>query len=288
MKIDKNFKGGEPLLYLVATPIGNLKELSPRAIDILSNSDYIACEDTRNTRQLLSFFNTHKELFSLREHNEIQTSEYLIKLLKEGKKISYVSDAGYPSISDPGYLLVNECLKNNVKVSVVNGSSAFLSALIPSGIITNHFLFYGFLKSNENEASEELKSLVAEKYTLIFYESPHRIQNTIQMMFNILGDRKAVIARELTKINEEFIRGSLNELMNLDYSTIKGEIVIVVDGLREENTQFTDEEIFIKYRLLVDKGLSNKDATEILSTFFNINKNKIKSLILSKKDLNKF
>ena len=288
MKIDKNFKGGEPLLYLVATPIGNLKELSPRAIDILSNSDYIACEDTRNTRQLLSFFNIHKELFSLREHNEIQTSEYLIKLLKEGKKISYVSDAGYPSISDPGYLLVNECLKNNVKVSVVNGSSAFLSALIPSGIITNHFLFYGFLKSNENEASEELKSLVSEKYTLIFYESPHRIQNTIQMMFNILGDRKAVIARELTKINEEFIRGSLNELMNLDYSTIKGEIVIVVDGLKEENKQFTDEEIFIKYRLLVDKGLSNKDATEILSAFFNINKNKIKSLILSKKDLNKF
>ena len=173
MRRNKSFTDNHPILYMVAVPIGNLKELSPLAIEVLSSSDFIFSEDTRNTKSLLSKFDIHKECFSLREHNESSMSEKAISLLKEGKKISYVSDAGYPGISDPGKILVKKVREEGFSVSTVNGSNAMLSALVSSSRDTDHFYFHGFLSPQENKAKEELLELKNRKETLVFYEAPH-------------------------------------------------------------------------------------------------------------------
>ncbi len=272
MKRNKNFEGKEPLLYLVATPIGNLKEMTPRALEILADADIIAAEDTRNSFALLEKFSIRKEMFSLREHNENQASEHLISLLKQGKKIAYISDAGYPGISDPGYLLVKNAKNAGIKVSTVAGSSAFLAALVSSGLPTNHFYFYGFLPVKNNEAISELENLKSFKDTLIFYESPHRIHKTLCTLYDVLGNREAVIGRELTKINEEFISGTLEELTDIDEVTLKGEMVIVIKG-NDEVATIDDKEALNTVNELIGKGLTTKDAIEVSAKIYKINKN---------------
>ena len=274
MKRNKNFVDKAPLLYLVATPIGNLKEMTPRAIEILSECDLIAAEDTRNSYSLLEKFNIRKEMYSLREHNENHASEHLISLMKEGKKVAYVSDAGYPGISDPGYLLVKNCREAGINVSVINGASAFTNALVASGLPTNHFYFYGFLSAKPSEASKELEAVKGYKDTIIFYESPHRISKTLKTMLDVLGNREAVIGRELTKLNEEFISGTLSELVLIDESTLKGEMVIVLEGNKDEES--IDESMLLNLvKELNDKGLSSKDAVEIVSRIYKVNKNNL-------------
>lgn len=277
MKRNKSFESSNPL-YLIATPIGNLGEFSPRAIEAINNADLVAAEDTRNTSNLLHHFNISKKTYSLREHNEKQASEYVIAQIKEGKKVVYTSDAGYPGISDPGYILVKECIANDINVSVINGSSAFLSALIPSGLDTSHFYFYGFLSAKKQVAINELKALKNRNETVIFYEAPHRINETLINMYEALGDREAVIARELTKLNEEFIRGKLGELVNIDPASLKGEMVIVVEG-NKENSDIDLDQVIDTIELLKSKGLSNKDIVEVVSKTLNINKNKISKLV---------
>lgn len=272
MKRNKNFTDNKPLIYLVATPIGNLKEMSPRALEILSDTDIIAAEDTRNTFSLLEKYGIKKELFSLREHNENQASEHLINLVKEGKKVAYVSDAGYPGISDPGYLLVKNAREAGINVSTISGSSAFINALVASGLPTDHFYFYGFLSPKKGEAIEQLEGMKNYKDTLIFYESPHRIIKTLETLFEVFGNRQAVIARELTKLNEEYISGTLEELVVLDESTLKGEMVILVEGNKEEN-KIDEKEIIALVNELKEKGLSTKDAIEITAKVHRINKN---------------
>ena len=279
---NKSFDENGPLLYLVATPIGNLSEMSKRAIDILSEMDVIAAEDTRNTRDLLNHFSIKKEYFSLREHNENEASEYIIKILKEGKKVAYVSDAGYPGISDPGYLLVCNCIKNDIKVSTVCGSCAFINALVASGLPTDHFYFHGFLSSKDSEAKTELEGLKSKKETIIFYESPHRILRTIKNIHSVFGDdRRAVIARELTKLNEEYIRGTLLELDRDDYENLKGEMVILVEGNTSTN-EMTADEIKDKVGYFVKKGLTTKSAIEVVSELYGINKNFVKNSVIKK------
>ena len=264
MKRSKSFNNSTPLLYLVATPIGNLGEMSKRALEVLNEMDLIAAEDTRNTHMLLSQYGIKKELFSLREHNEIEASKHLISLLKNGKKIAYVSDAGYPGISDPGYLLVKEAIKENINVSTVSGSSAFINALVASGLPTDHFYFYGFLSKKGNEAKRELEKLVTREETLIFYESPHHVKETIELMNEVFGNRHIVLARELTKLNEEYIRGSLSEFLELDYSTVKGEMVVIVEGKQSNNDDITDEMIKERLEFLLAKDISKKAAIEIV------------------------
>ncbi len=278
MKRNKSFSNSQPLLYLVATPIGNLKEISERALSVLNDMDYIACEDTRNTYSLLSNYGIKKELFSLREHNENEASNHLIKLLKEGKKIAYVSDAGYPGISDPGYLLVCNAVKEGISVSTVCGSSAFINALVASGLPTNHFYFHGFLPAKESEAKTELESLVNKEETLIFYESPHRVFKTLETLLSVLGNREMCLARELTKINEEFIRGTIEELLTLKDEGLKGEMVLIVKG-NENSNQISDDTILARVGYFLSKGLSKKDAAEIVSDEYKINKNYVKKLI---------
>lgn len=271
-----NFESKKPLLYLVATPIGNLDEMSPRAIEILSNTDLIACEDTRNTGKLLSFFKISKPLISLREHNEMEASQKVVDAILSGKKVAYVSDAGYPCISDPGSRLVKVCLENNINISAISGPNAALNALVASGICTEHFYFHGFLNAKESVRLEELRELTKRKETLIFYESPHRIQKTLIDMFTVLGDRKACVARELTKKHEEYIRLGLKDLSEIDPETLKGEMVIVVEGtLGELKPNVNNDEIIGMVENFVESGMSTKDAIKRVSEITNINKNYI-------------
>ena len=274
----KTFNGQQPILYLIATPIGNLKEMSPRALEIISEMDIIAAEDTRNAFSLLANYGIKKELFSLREHNEIEASKKLLEKINEGKKVAYMSDAGYPCISDPGYFLVQEMIKNGIAVSAVSGSSAFINALVASGLETKHFFFYGFLSAKENEAREEILSLKNRNETIILYEAPHRIAKTLKLLREGLGNRQICLSRELTKINEEYIRGSLDELCELDESTIKGEIVLIIEGNKEE-TQIDNEKIVARIAYFVKLGLSQKDAINVVAEEFNVNKNYIKKLV---------
>ena len=278
MKRIKSFDNSHPVLYLIATPIGNLSEFSPRALETIKEMDLIGAEDTRNTGDLLNKFGIKKSLFSLREHNEIEASEYLIKQIKEGKKVAYMSDAGYPGISDPGYLLTKLALENDIAVSVISGPSAFISALVSSGIDTSQFYFHGFLSPKENEAKTELEELKDKKETLIFYESPHRINQTLRVLLEVLGDRKISLHRELTKLNEENIVGHLSELVFLDESTLKGEMVLVVEG-NKDNKSLSEQEIIDKVNYFISKNMSKKDAIEVVSEIYGVRKNLIKDLI---------
>ena len=278
MTRSKPFNNTKPVLYLIATPIGNLKEMSPRALEVIAEMDIIAAEDTRNSFSLLNNFGIKKEMFSLREHNEIEASKHLLEKIKEGKKVAYMSDAGYPGISDPGYLLVQEMIKNGIAVSTISGSSAFINALVASGLDTKHFFFYGFLPAKDGEAKEEISSLKNRKETLILYEAPHRIMKTLSLLKEGLGDRYVCLARELTKINEEYIRGQLSELLELDETTIKGEIVLIIEGNKEENA-IEDSQIISRVEYFVKLGLSQKDAINVVAEEFNINKNYVKKLV---------
>ena len=278
MTRNKSFDKNQPILYLIATPIGNLKEMSPRALEIIEGMDIIAAEDTRNAFSLLASYGIKKELFSLREHNEKEASQYLLMRIKDGKKIAYMSDAGYPGISDPGYLLVQEMIKNNIAVSTISGSCAFINALVASGLDTKHFYFHGFLSAKENEAKEELISLENKKETLIFYEAPHRILKTLIQVRDVLGNRNACLARELTKINEEYIRGALDELISIDESTLRGEMVLIVEGNKKEEC-VDDQKIIARVAYFVELGLSQKDAINVVSEEYNVNKNYVKKLI---------
>lgn len=278
MKRNKSFDSKSPLLYLISSPIGNLKEFNSRAIEVISSCSLVAAEDTRNTSSLLAKFEIKKPTFSLREHNEKSASEYLINKIKEGEKVVYLSDAGYPGISDPGYILVKECIANDINVSVINGSSAFLTALVASGLDTSHFYFHGFLSAKSNEALKELELLKNKTETLIFYESPHRIKESLNNLYQVLGDREITLARELTKLNEEYIRGTLKEFLEIDETTLKGEMVIVIEGnkvIKEDN----EGEYLSAIKLLKEKSLSNRDIIEIISKLYKVNKNKISKLI---------
>ena len=278
MKRNKSFDESRPLIYLISSPIGNLGEFNSRAIEVISSCTLVAAEDTRNTSSLLAKFNIKKPTFSLREHNEKGASEYLISKVLEGEKVVYLSDAGYPGISDPGYILTKECIAHDINVSVINGSSAFLTALVASGLDTNHFYFHGFLPAKSNEAIKELETLKAKEETLIFYESPHRIKESLNNFYSVLGDRNICLARELTKINEEYIRGTLKEFIDIDESTLKGEIVIIIEG-NKENKDTSEEELLEAIKLLKEKSLSNRDIIEVISKLYKINKNKISKLI---------
>ena len=279
MKRTQNFVNNKPTLYLIATPIGNLSEFTPRAIEILKEADYVGCEDTRNSKILFDHFGISTTLISCHEHNENEASEQLISYLLNGKNVCYVSDAGYPAISDPGSRLVKKALDKDINVSVINGSSAFLTALVASGLETDHFYFHGFLASKESQRENELKEMINRKETLIFYESPHRIMKTLVSMQKIFGNRKICLCRELTKKFEEYIRGTLDELVTIDENTLKGEMVIIVEGNKDETSSFvSDEDIMAYVNSLTEVGLSTKDAIKNASSTLKVNKNYIYKL----------
>ena len=271
-----NYESDKPLLYLVATPIGNLQEVSPRTIEVLSSVDLVACEDTRVTGKLLSLLGIKKDLISLREHNEVSVSSELIEKIKKGTKVAYVSDAGYPCISDPGSKLVKICLENKINVAPISGPNAALNALVASGLCEDHFYFHGFLNAKETVKLEELRELAFRKETLIFYEAPHRIKKTLDALYEIFGDRKACLARELTKKHEEFIRMGLKNMSEIDPETLKGEMVIVVEGSSgEEKPIISNTDIVNMVKSMIESGMTTKDAIKKVSEMTKINKNTV-------------
>lgn len=284
MNRQKSFENNQPTLYLVATPIGNLDEMTYRAIQVLNDVDLIAAEDTRNTIKLLNHFQIHTKLFSHHEHNIKQSLPKLIQFLNEGNDLALVSDAGYPAISDPGYELVVEAIKNNINVVPISGCNACLDALVVSGIVPQPFLFYGFLDHNDKKKKKELEQLKNYKETIVFYESPHRIEKTLTIMLQILGDRNIALCRELTKKHEEIIRGHVSEVLGI-IDELKGEMVIVVEG-----QQFIDvEEIVYEQSIqeavdeYIEKGMSTKDAIKEIAKQRNLNKNEVYKEYHSKK-----
>jgi 16S rRNA (cytidine1402-2'-O)-methyltransferase len=272
MKRIKSFEQQQGMLYLVATPIGNLKELSPRAQEILSQVDFIASEDTRTTANLLSQFNISKPSIACHEHNEQEASQKIISLIKEGKQVAMTSDAGYPGISDPGSILVKNCIQEDIPVSIINGSNAFIPALVGSGLDTTHFYFHGFLPSKSTDRRKELEELKNRRETMIFYESPHRIGETLNDLYQILGNRDVSIAREITKLHEEYIRGKLSELIEIDVTTLRGEMVIVVSGNKEIKV-LSEEDIKELLMQEINEGHSLKDAIKEVSSSYSLKKN---------------
>ena len=225
------FDTDKAILYLVATPIGNLADISLRAIEILKSVDKIYAEDTRNSKVLLDYYSIKNTYESYHEFSQEKTSK-IIDELKSGMKIAIISDAGLPVISDPGYKLVRDAIDSGIAVSTIPGASAGISALIASGFVAMPYTFFGFLDSKESKRLIELNSLKFVDHTIVFYEAPHRIFDTLKNMLDVFGDREICIARELTKAYEEFIRGKISEIIKME--PFKGEIVLIVEGYKEE------------------------------------------------------
>ncbi|WP_307414012.1 16S rRNA (cytidine(1402)-2'-O)-methyltransferase [Neobacillus ginsengisoli] len=233
----KSFENEEQkgILYLVPTPIGNLEDMSFRAIRILKEADLIAAEDTRNTKKLCNYFEIGTPVVSYHEHNKETSGEKLIHKVKEGVKIALVSDAGMPAISDPGYELVAAAIREKVAVVPLPGANAALTSLIASGLICQPFYFFGFLDRNKKEKRSQLESLKKQMATLVFYESPHRLKETLSIMLEIFGDRNIALAREVTKKFEEFIRGSLQEAITwANEDEIRGEFCLIIEGAKDQ------------------------------------------------------
>ncbi|MBM7704929.1 16S rRNA (cytidine(1402)-2'-O)-methyltransferase [Metabacillus iocasae] len=226
-------KGGT--LYLIPTPIGNLEDMTFRAIRILKEVDYIAAEDTRQTKKLCNHFDIPTPIKSYHEHNKESKGKQIIEDLQRGQSIGLVSDAGMPCISDPGYELVALAVKENQTVVPLPGANAALTALTASGLSTDHFYFYGFLHRQKKQKTEELQELKYRKETIIFYEAPHRLKETLKLMNDVWGNRQIVLSRELTKRYEEFLRGSISEAFNwASTEEVRGEFCLIVEGSKEE------------------------------------------------------
>lgn len=282
MKRQKSFQNEICSLYLVATPIGNLDEMTPRAIEILKDVNVIAAEDTRNTVRLLQHFDIKTKLIAHHSHNEQDSASGIIKLLQSGQDVALVSDAGYPLISDPGSYLVQSVIDAGFNVIPISGSSAVLNALVASGLSPQPFLFYGFLPLQDKECNQELNQLKAYPYTLVFYEAPHRIQKTIQKMIPVMGDRKACLAREITKMYEEFMRGTLSEILE-NSEDLKGELVLIVEGNISDREKAIDlTEIHQRIQVYIEGGISASQAIKQVAKDTGINKNEIYSFYHSK------
>lgn len=242
-------------LYVVGTPIGNLEDMSVRAVKTLQEVDFIAAEDTRVTLKLLNHFEIKKPMISYHEHNAREKGGEIITRLLSGQTCAIVTDAGMPCISDPGEDLVRLCAENGIDTVVIPGPSAAISALALSGLSTSKFVFEGFLNPQKNARLERLEELKREKRTIIFYEAPHKLCDTLSAMYQVLGDRKITLARELTKIYEEVIRTTLSQAVALfEEKAPKGEFVLVVEGMVEEEQSLTFEQALELIQALVDKG----------------------------------
>ena len=279
MKRQKSFEQEEPSIYLVPTPIGNLQEMSERALEILKSVDVIACEDTRNTGKLLKHFDIKKPLLSHHEHNQDQSISKILDKIKEGQSVAIVSDAGYPLISDPGSYLVKQSIEQDIPVISISGPNAALDALVASGLETKHYLFYGFLDAKSKKRIQELEELASFPYTILFYEAPHRIEACLKVLLSVFGDRKIVLAREISKLHEEYLRGTISEILEV-CSTLKGEMVLVVSGAKKEENQISIEDAAEFVHRYMEDGLSMKKAVQQTASDLNVSKNELYQYIV--------
>jgi len=255
--IQKSFND-TPSLYLIPTPIGNLDDITVRSLNTLKTVDVILCEDTRDTGLLLSHYDIKKKLVSCHEYNEDKIIDKVVSMLKDGLNIGLVTDQGTPIISDPGYIVSRGVIDAGFNVISLPGATAFVPALTSSGIEPSPFLFYGFLNSKSSKQKTELKSLKDLKYTIIFYESVHRMKETLSNMLEVLGDRKIAVCRELSKIHEEIVRDNISNIIPL-VDTMKGEFVIVVEG-NKEIVDFSSLSVVEHVKMYVEYGMKEMDA----------------------------
>ncbi|WP_379971435.1 16S rRNA (cytidine(1402)-2'-O)-methyltransferase [Ectobacillus sp. sgz5001026] len=274
----KSFQAKGGTLFLVPTPIGNLEDMTFRAVRMLKEADIIAAEDTRQTKKLCNHFEIETPIMSYHEHNKETIGFKIIELLQDGKTIALVSDAGMPCISDPGYELVMQAVSNQITVVPLPGANAALTALIASGLSTQHFYFFGFLQRQKKDKKKELEQLLYRKETLLFYEAPHRLEETLLAIKDVLGNRRIAICRELTKKFEEFIRGTVEDVLQWSKSgEVRGEFCIVVEGSTEEMPQ--EEEWWQSLSIIEhvehyikEKKESSKDAIKHVALDRNMSK----------------
>ena len=270
--IQKSYDGS-PTLYIVPTPIGNLEDITIRALNILKEVDVIFAEDTRTTKQLLNHFDINNRLISSHLYNENQNEEKEIDYLKEGKNIAVVSDRGTPVISDPGYILVKSAIKNGYNVVCLPGPTAVIPALVMSGLSGGPFTFYGFLNSKESKRKKELETLKMSPYPIAFYEAPHRLIKTLNNIYEIFGNREIAIVREISKRYEEVIRGTVENILKT-VENLKGEIVIVVEG-NQETISFDNLSIKDHVNLYIEDGLTPNEAIKKVAKERNVPKSEI-------------
>jgi 16S rRNA (cytidine1402-2'-O)-methyltransferase len=268
-------------LYIVSTPIGHLGDMTFRAIHILKNVDLILCEDTRVTRKLLDYYDIKTTYHSFHQHNEHSKALDVVNDLKKGQAIALVSDAGTPLISDPGYPLIKMCIDENIRVIPIGGASALLNALVASGMISHPFYFEGFLPKKKQAKTKVLEKIKNLEATLIFYESPNRVLESIQSMLEVFGDRKLTLARELTKKHETFTYSTLKNIEEIDIH-IKGEYVIIVEGLIHEVIALGETTISM-FETYLEKGMSEKEAMKKVAEISGVSKREVYQLIKVKK-----
>ena len=270
------------ILYIVATPIGNLEDITLRAINILKKVDLIAAEDTRHTLKLLNHLEISKPLISYHRHNEDVKTDILIKELKQGKEIALVSDAGTPGICDPGEEVIKKCIEEEIPVVPIPGACAMINALICSGLDTKEFVFIGFLPLNKKNRKEKLEEIKITTKTMILYEAPHKLETTLKDLKEIIGDRKIVLARELTKIHEEYIRENIEVLIERA-KELKGEIVLIIEGSeKKEEKDLLQLSLEEHYRYYEEKGFSKKEIIKQIVKDRNVNKNEIYQKFINK------
>lgn len=273
----------EDKVYIVSTPIGNLEDMTFRAVKVLKEVDVILCEDTRHSIKLLNHFEIKNKLISYHKFNEKERIDYILSLINENKTLALISDAGTPLISDPGNILVKELIENDIKFTVVPGANALLPALILSGFNSEEFLFIGFLPKKNNKKEEKLNTLKDFDKTLIFYSSPYELIDMINSIDNVLGDRKTSISKEITKLHETTYRGTPKELIAmLNDMEIKGEFVIVVEGNKEEKKLLTKEEAKQIFDMEIQKGGHPKDLIKKLAKENNLNKRELYNYLMKK------
>ena len=277
----KNIKFGK--LYIVATPIGNLEDITLRAIKILKEVDLIAAEDTRHTLKLLNHLEITKPLISYYRHNENIKTEKLLEELKQGKNIALVSDAGTPGICDPGEEIIKKCIEEEIEVIPIPGAVAMINALIASGISTKEFIFIGFLPLNKKLRNKKLEEIENANKTIILYEAPHKLENTLNDLKNILKNRKIVIARELTKIHEEFIRGNIEEIIQ-KVKDKKGEFVLIIEENKNINTDNSLNFLTLEehYEFYKNQNFDKKEIIKKIAKDRQVNKNEIYKYFLNK------
>lgn len=277
MKRQSSYKDDKGKLYLVPTPIGNLEDITIRAKKVLTDADYIAAEDTRTSGILLEKIGVHNKMLSFHKYNSKERAPELVKLMQEGAVIAEISDAGMPVISDPGYILVKECIKADIPVVPLPGPSAFATALIASGFDAQPFTYYGFLPRKSSEQKPFFEQMAKSHATSIFYEAPHRLSKTLKTMSSIFkADRQIVAARELTKIHEEFVRGSIEEVTNyFNENAPRGEFVILVSPNIEKEETLSWNELIKLVDKLVAEGTSKKDAIKQVAKENKVSKNEL-------------
>ena len=277
----QNSYDNKPTLYLVPTPIGNMEDITLRALNVLKDVDIILCEDTRDSSVLLNHYDIHKKLISCHKFNEKKLEQYIIEQLNSGLNLALISDQGSPIISDPGYIVTNYVVKNGYNIVSLPGATAFVPALSNSCISSEQFLFYGFLNNKKSKKISELNKLKYFPYTLIFYETPHDIINTLELMIEILGNREISISREISKVHESVYRGKISDYLKQN-DILKGEFVIIVNGY-SDNYDFGNLDIVEHVNLYINDGLSEMDALKKVAKDRNLSKSIVYSEYHKKK-----